>query len=69
MSPISEYVCENCHHWEEYYLTRYEFDALGPYIECPKCHGLFRRVLNATNFQVKGHSSKNNYSHRPEVPE
>ena len=48
--PTYEYVCEDC---------GYHFDVVQriseePLTECPKCKGHVKRLINCTNFLLKG---------------
>ena len=48
--PTYEYLCEDC---------GYHFDVVqkiteDPLKECPKCKGHIKRLINCTNFLLKG---------------
>ena len=48
--PTYEYLCEDC---------GYQFDVVqriteDPLKECPKCKGSVKRLINCTNFLLKG---------------
>ncbi len=48
--PTYEYLCEDC---------GYHFDVIqkiseDPLKECPKCNGKVKRLINCTNFLLKG---------------
>ena len=48
--PTYEYLCEDC---------GYQFDVVQriteePLTECPKCKGHVKRLINCTNFLLKG---------------
>lgn len=69
MSPLFDYQCGNCYYVEYDVLCSDPLDMQLTY-RCPRCTlGMMTRSLGKPNFHIKGHSSKNNYSYKPEVNE
>lgn len=60
--PIYEFQCTSCGHKKEILMVK-KSDWKGSHkLGCDKCKGMYKQVMSAPNFNVKGFSAKNSYS-------
>lgn len=55
---LYEFRCEKCEA-----ITEKIVKIGTKEIECPKCGAAAHKIISASNFNVKGFSAKNSYSH------
>ena len=61
--PIYEFQCESCGHKKEILIIRKSDMKGSNKMGCDKCKGMYKKVMSAAHFNMKGFSEKNSYSH------